>query len=61
MAARVAIEQASTFGWSATLKSPTGSSDEHVWHLGSLKEVQKKFSPRPDHVAVTAGELLGRK
>ena len=60
--ARVAIEQASTFGW-----------ERHVGDAGRvigmrtfgasapLKELQKKFGFEPNRVVATAKELLGRK
>jgi transketolase len=60
--ARVAIEQASTFGW-----------ERHVGDAGRvigmrtfgasapLKELQKKFGFEPNQVVATAKELLGRK
>ncbi len=60
--ARVAIEQASTFGW-----------DRYVGEAGQvigmetfgasapLKELQKKFGFEPEHVVAVAKELLGKK
>ena len=60
--ARVAIEQASTFGW-----------ERHVGDAGRvigmrtfgasapLKELQKKFGFEPNRVVATAKELLGSK
>jgi len=59
--ARVAVEQASTFGW-----------ERYVGHSGRiigmktfgasapLKELQRKFGFEPDRVAAVAKELLGR-
>jgi len=59
--ARIAIEQASTFGW-----------DRYVGRHGRvigmktfgasapLRELQQKFGFEPDHVVATAKELLGR-
>ena len=60
--ARVAVEQASTFGW-----------DRYVGETGRvigmktfgasapLKELQKKFGFEPEHVVAVAKELLGKK
>ena len=60
--ARVAVEQASTFGW-----------DRYVGEAGRvvgmktfgasapLKELQKKFGFEPEHVVAVAKELLGKK
>ena len=60
--ARVAVEQASTFGW-----------DRYVGETGRvigmktfgasapLKELQKKFGFEPEHVVAVAKELLGTK
>ena len=62
VSARVAIEQASTFGW-----------ERYVGNLGRiigmktfgasapLKELQRKFGFEPDRVVAVARELLGRK
>ena len=59
--ARVAVEQASTFGW-----------ERYIGRLGRmigmktfgasapLKELQRKFGFEPDQVAAAAKELLGR-
>jgi transketolase len=60
--ARIAVEQASTFGW-----------DRYVGEAGRvigmktfgasapLKELQKKFGFEPEHVVAVARELLGKK
>jgi transketolase len=62
VAARVAIEQASTFGW----ERYTGT-DGRVIGMQTfgasapLKELQKKFGFDPVHVTAVAKELLGRK
>ena len=59
--ARVAIEQASTFGWERYV----GSSG-HVIGMKTfgasapLKELQRKFGFEPDQVAAAAKEQLGR-
>jgi len=62
VAARVAIEQASTFGW----ERYTGMSGRVVGMQtfgasAPLKELQKKFGFDPGHVAAVAKELLRRK
>ena len=59
--ARLAIEQASTFGW----ERYTGTSGRiigmHTFGASApLKELQKKFGFEPDRVVATAKELLGR-
>src|SRR5882672_3805641 len=60
--ARVAIEQASTFGWERYV----GSSG-HVIGMTTfgasapLKELQKKFGFEPDRVVTAAKQLLGKK
>ena len=60
--ARVAIEQASTFGWERYV----GSSG-HVIGMTTfgasapLKELQKKFGFEPDRVVMAAKQLLGKK
>ncbi len=60
--ARVAIEQASTFGWERYV----GSSG-HVIGMTTfgasapLKALQKKFGFEPDRVAAFAKELMGRQ
>jgi transketolase len=60
--ARVAIEQASTFGWEryvGTIGRVIGM--KTFGASAPLKELQKKFGFDPDHVTATAKELLGRK
>src|SRR5207253_11190329 len=60
--ARVAIEQASTFGWERYV----GSSG-HVIGMTTfgasapLKALQKKFGFEPDRVVTAAKQLLGKK
>lgn len=59
--ARVAIEQASTFGW----ERYTGDSGRIIGMKtfgasAPLKELQRKFGFEPEHVVATAKELLGR-
>ena len=60
--ARVAVEQASTFGWERYV----GTSGRIIGMktFGSsapLKELQRKFGFEPDRVAAAAKELLGRR
>ena len=60
--ARVAVEQASTFGWERYV----GGSGQVIGMKtfgasAPLKELQKKFGFEPDRVVATAKELLGRK
>jgi transketolase len=60
--ARVAVEQASTFGWEryvGTLGRVIGM--KTFGASAPLKELQKKFGFEPEQVAATAKELLGRK
>jgi transketolase len=61
VAARVAIEQASTFGW----ERYTGANGRVIGMQtfgasAPLKELQKKFGFDPGHVAAVSKELLGR-
>jgi transketolase len=59
--ARVAIEQASTFGWERYVGS-TGRviGMETFGASAPLKELQNKFGFEPDRVVATAKELLGK-
>jgi transketolase len=59
--ARVAVEQASSFGWERYVG--TGGQLTCMKTFGAsapLKELQKKFGFEPDHVAATAKKLLGK-
>src|SRR5262245_50854673 len=61
ISARIAIEQASTFGWERYV----GSSGRVVGMTtfgasAPLKELQRKFGFEPDRLAVAARELLGK-
>jgi len=61
IAARVAIEQASTFGWERYVG--TGGPVIGMKTFGAsapLKELQKKFGFEPEQVITTAKRLLGR-
>jgi transketolase len=61
VAARVAIEQASTFGWERYV-GPSGRiiGMETFGASAPLKALQKKFGFEPDRVVLAAKELLGR-
>jgi transketolase len=59
--ARIAIEQASTFGW----ERYTGGSGQIIGMKtfgasAPLKELQRKFGFEPERVVAVAKELLGR-
>jgi transketolase len=59
--ARVAVEQASSFGWERYVG--TGGQLTCMKTFGAsapLKELQQKFGFEPDHVAATAKKLLGK-
>jgi transketolase len=60
--ARVAVEQASTFGWERYV-GPEGKiiGMETFGASAPLKELQKKFGFVPERVAAVAKELLGRR
>ena len=60
--ARVAVEQASTFGWERYV----GTSGQVVGMKtfgasAPLKELQRKFGFEPDHVVAAAKQQLGKK
>ena len=59
--ARIAIEQASTFGWERYV-GPSGCiiGMETFGASAPLKELQRKFGFEPDRVVLLAKELLGR-
>jgi transketolase len=54
--ARVAVEQASTFGWERYVSRKSGTFGASA----PLKELQQKFGFEPDCVTEAAKELLGR-
>jgi transketolase len=60
--ARVAIEQASTFGWERYV-GESGRIIGMKTFGGSapLKELQRRFGFEPDHVIATVKELLGKE
>jgi transketolase len=60
--ARVAVEQASTFGWERYIgRSGRMIGMKTFGASAPLKELQRKFGFEPDQVAAAAKELLGRK
>ena len=60
--ARLAIEQASTFGWERYVGDAGRIIGMKTFGASApLKELQKKFGFEPGRVVATAKELLGRK
>jgi len=60
--ARVAVEQASTFGWERYVGASGRVIGMHTFGSSApLKELQKKFGFEPDQVVAVAKELLGQK
>jgi transketolase len=60
--ARVAIEQASTFGWERYVGWNGRVIGMKTFGASApLKELQKKFGFKPDRVIDTVKELLGRR
>jgi transketolase len=60
--ARVAVEQASTFGWERYVGTSGRIIGMKTFGASApLKELQRKFGFEPDHVAAAAKELLGSK
>jgi transketolase len=59
--ARVAVEQASTFGWERYVGRAGHIIGMHTFGASApLKELQRKFGFEPDRVVAAAKELLGR-
>src|SRR5882724_6336647 len=59
--ARVAVEQASTFGWERYVGRSGRMIGMHTFGASApLKELQRKFGFEPDRVVAAAKELLGR-
>jgi transketolase len=59
--ARIAIEQASTFGWERYVGSSGRIIGMETFGASApLKELQRKFGFDPDRVVLFAKELLGR-
>ena len=62
VAARVAIEQASTFGWERYVGNAGRIIGMKTFGASApLKELQRKFGFEPDQVVAVAREVLGRK
>jgi transketolase len=60
--ARIAIEQASTFGWDRYVGQKGRVVGMSTFGASApLKELQKKFGFEPDHVVKVAKELLGKE
>jgi transketolase len=60
--ARIAIEQASTFGWERYIGANGRAIGMQTFGASApLKELQKKFGFEPGRIAATAKELLGKK
>ena len=60
--ARVAVEQASTFGWERYVGKVGCVIGMHTFGASApLKELQKKFGFEPDHVVTAAKQLLRSK
>jgi transketolase len=60
--ARVAVEQASTFGWERYVGRSGRMIGMHTFGASApLKELQRKFGFEPDRVVTVAKDLLGRK
>jgi transketolase len=60
--ARVAIEQASTFGWERYVGSAGRVIGMHTFGASApLKALQEKFGFEPDRVVASAKELLGKQ
>jgi len=59
--ARVAIEQASTFGWERYVGTRGRVVGMKTFGASApLKELQKKFGFEPSNIVATARELLGK-
>jgi transketolase len=60
--ARVAVEQASSFGWERYVGKPGRLNCMKTFGASApLKELQRKFGFEPDHVVATAKALVGKK
>ena len=61
MTARVAVEQASTFGWERYVGAKGEVIGMKTFGASApLKELQRKFGFEPDRVVATAKAVLGR-
>jgi len=60
--ARVAVEQASTFGWERYVGSSGHVIGMRTFGASApLKALQKKFGFEPDRIVAAARQLLGRQ
>ena len=60
--ARVAVEQASTFGWERYVGTSGQVVGMNTFGASApLKELQRKFGFEPDHVVGAAKQQLGKK
>ena len=60
--ARVAVEQASTFGWERYVGTSGGIIGMKTFGASApLKELQRKFGFEPEHLVAAAKEQLGKK
>ncbi len=60
--ARVAVEQASTFGWERYVGESGQVVGMHTFGASApLKELQRKFGFEPEHLVAVAKQQLGRK
>jgi transketolase len=60
--ARVAVEQASTFGWERYVATSGRVVGMHTFGASApLKALQAHYGFEPDHVVAVAREVLGRK
>jgi transketolase len=60
--ARIAVEQASTFGWERYVGSSGHIIGMKTFGASApLKELQRKFGFQPDRLVAAAKELLGRE
>ena len=60
--ARVAVEQASTFGWERYVGTTGRVVGMHTFGASApLKALQAHYGFEPDHVVAVAKEVLGRK
>jgi transketolase len=60
--ARIAVEQASTFGWERYVGDSENVIGMHTFGASApLKELQRKFGFEPDHVVQAAKQRLGRE
>jgi len=59
--ARIAIEQASTFGWERYVGGEGRVIGMHTFGASApLKELQKEFGFEPDRVVAMAKDILGK-